>query len=74
MHDRYQSFLRASRTENFSDFANLGAFYKAGLDYQGRQIIIFIGRNFAAPKADLSKVRVLYIVVPVCYSIVQRGY
>lgn len=55
--------MQASRTENFSDFANLGAFYKAGLDYLGRQIIIFIGRQFAAPKVDPSKVCVCILSV-----------
>ena len=36
--------------------ASLGAFYKAGLDYVGRQVVVFVGRQFPAPKVDLSKV------------------
>ena len=27
---RYQQFLRMSRTENFADLSDLGAFYRAG--------------------------------------------
>lgn len=53
---RYQNYLRRSRTENFSDLAGLGAFYKAGVDYMGRQIVVYVGRQFPAPKVDLSKV------------------
>ena len=36
--------------------AGLGAFYKAGQDYLGRQVIVFVGRQFPAPKVDLAKV------------------
>ena len=39
--------------------ASLGAFYKAGLDYFGRQIVVFVGRHFPAPKVDMSKVCVM---------------
>ena len=53
---RYQEFLRRARTENFSDLAGLGAFYKAGQDYLGRQVIVFVGNKFPAPKVDLTKV------------------
>ena len=53
---RYQGYLRRARTENFSDLSALGAFYKAGLDYIGRQVVVFVGRNFPATKVDLSKV------------------
>ncbi len=60
---RYQNFLRASRTENFSDLAGLGAFYKAGTDYLGRQVVVFIGRQFPAPKVDLAKVATTGVVL-----------
>ena len=77
---RYQSYLRRARTENFSDFTELGAFYKAGerlhswhprcrdvvqspspvlptgLDYMGRQVVVYVGKLFPAPKFELSKV------------------
>ncbi len=53
---RYQNYLRRSRTENFSELAGLGAFYKAGVDYMGRQIVVYVGRQFSASKFDLSKV------------------
>jgi len=56
---RYQNFLRASRTENFSDLASLGSFYKAGNDYLGRPVVVFIGRQFPAPKVDLTKVIII---------------
>ncbi len=39
--------------------ANLGAFYKAGLDYVGRQIVVFVGKHYPATKVDTSKVRSL---------------
>ena len=63
---RYQSYLRRARTENFTELASLGAFYKAGRDYMGRQIVVYVGRLFPAPKVDLSKVQA---PPPVCYVI-----
>ena len=59
---RYQHYLRRARTENFSDMSSLGAFYKAGLDYVGRQVVVFVGRQFPAPKLDISKVCVYMCV------------
>ncbi len=55
----YEGFLRRANTENFQDMANLGTFYKAGLDYVGRQIVVFMGKQFPASKVDLSKVRAI---------------
>ena len=54
----YQNYLRRARTENFQDMANLGAFYKAGLDYVGRQIVVFVGKNFPASSMNMDKVRI----------------
>ena len=61
---RYEGFLRRAHTENFQDMANLGAFYKAGLDYVGRQIVVFVGKQFPASKLDLSKVRAPHYPLP----------
>lgn len=52
----YQNYLRKSRMDNFQDMANLGAFYKAGTDYMGRQIVIFVGKHVPATKIDMDKV------------------
>ena len=46
--------------------AGLGAFYKAGLDYVGRQIVVFVGRHLPVTKIDMDKVE----LPPVVY----RGY
>ncbi|XP_064404084.1 protein GDAP2 homolog [Halichondria panicea] len=69
---RYQNFLRASRTENFSDLAGLGAFYKAGTDYLGRQVVVFVGRQFPAPKVDLAKAIAFFLHV--MEPVVSRDY
>ena len=53
---RYEGFLKRAQAENFQDMANLGVFYTAGLDYMGRQIVVFVGKQFPASKIDLSKV------------------
>ena len=53
---RYQEFLRRARTEAFSDLASLHAFYKAGQDYLGRNVVVFVGSKFPAPNYDLSRV------------------
>lgn len=68
----YQSYLRRARTENFSEFIELDAFYKAGLDYMGRQIVVYVGKNFPAPKFDLSKAIAYF--VHVMERIVHRDY
>lgn len=36
--------------------AGLGTFYKAGLDYVGRQIVVFVGRHLPVTKIDMDKV------------------
>jgi len=69
---RYQSYLRRARTENFTELASLGAFYKAGRDYMGRQIVVYVGRLFPAPKVDLSKAIAYF--VHVMESVVSRDY
>lgn len=53
---RYQKYLYLARTENLSDIAALDTFYKSGCDYLGRQVIVFVGNKFPAPKVSLSKV------------------
>lgn len=52
----YQNYLRQARTANFQDMASLGTFYKAGLDYVGRQIVVFVGRYLPVSKIDMNKV------------------
>lgn len=69
---KYQHYLRRARTENFSDMASLGAFYKAGLDYVGRQVVVFVGRQFPAPKVDLSKAMAYFIHV--METVVHKDY
>jgi hypothetical protein len=69
---RYQQFLRMSRTENFSDLTATGAFYRAGIDYQGNQVVVFVDRLFPAPKYDLNKA-VAYFV-SIMEPIVRRPF
>ena len=53
---RYQDYLRRARSEAFSDLAQLNAFYKAGNDYLGRTIMVYVGNKFPASQFDPSRV------------------
>lgn len=68
----YQEYLRRARTENFQDLASLGAFYKAGLDYLGRQIVVFVGRHLNVSRVDMSKAMAYFIHV--MESVVSKDY
>lgn len=64
--ERYQNFLRMARTEVFTDLTATGSFYRAGMDYQNRQVVVYVGKLFPATKYDLNKVSndIVYKVVP----------
>ena len=57
--ERYQNFLRMARTEVFTDLTGTGAFYRAGKDYQNRQVVVYAGKLFPATKFDLNKVGII---------------
>ena len=71
----YQRWLKRSKTENFSDIAQLRIIYQSGIncystndcfvwcvfscigiDYLGRPVIVFVGKNFSARTIDLDRV------------------
>ena len=35
-------------------------FFPKGIDYNGRQVIVYVGKHFPAPKFDLTKVSSYY--------------
>ena len=53
---RYQELLQKARMEVFSDLAELNALYKAGQDYLGRSVVVYVGNRFPAANFDLSRV------------------
>lgn len=53
---RYQELLHRARTEAFSDLAELNALYKAGKDYLGRPIVVYVGNRFPSANFDLTRV------------------
>lgn len=60
---KYKQLQQRARTENFQDLAGLGAFYRAGVDYLGRQVVVYVGRLFPASKVDLSKAVAYFVHV-----------
>eukprot|EP00118_Oscarella_pearsei_P002362 m.10349 g.10349 ORF g.10349 m.10349 type:complete len:514 (+) comp22200_c0_seq2:49-1590(+) len=58
---RYQRWLKRSKTENFSDIARLRVIYQSGVDYLGRPVIVFVGKNFPATTIDLDRA-VAYLI------------
>lgn len=69
----YQNYLRRARTENFQDMANLGAFYKAGLDYVGRQIVVFVGKHLSVSSLNPEKVTVVPLPPTLVLTCVQSA-
>ncbi|XP_065838311.1 protein GDAP2 homolog [Oscarella lobularis] len=58
---RYQRWLKRSKTENFSDIAQLRIIYQSGIDYLGRPVIVFVGKNFSARTIDLDRAVAYFI-------------
>ena len=54
---RFQEYLRRSRTDNFLDLEGMGALFRAGQDYLGRNVVVFVGSKCSPSKVDNSKVR-----------------
>jgi O-acetyl-ADP-ribose deacetylase (regulator of RNase III) len=52
---RYQRWLKRSKTDNLSDIAQLGVISQSGVDFLGRPVIVFTGRNFPATSVDMDK-------------------
>ena len=58
---RYQELLHRARTEVFTDLAELNALYRAGRDYLGRSVVVYVGNRFPAVNFDLSRVSCLWV-------------
>lgn len=68
----YQRWLRRARTEDFSHFARLKMVYQSGVDFLGRPVVVFVGRNFQARDIDLN--RAVAYFIHVLDKIVNRDY
>ncbi|XP_002733856.2 protein GDAP2 homolog [Saccoglossus kowalevskii] len=69
---RYERWLKRARQTDLTEIAALRCLYQSGVDYLGRPVIFFVGRNFSANTVDLDKA-VLYLI-QVMDTIVNRDY
>ncbi|XP_070567431.1 protein GDAP2 homolog isoform X2 [Ptychodera flava] len=69
---RYNRWLQRARQTDLTEVAALRCLYQSGVDYFGRPVIFFVGRNFPAASIDLDKA-VLYLI-QVMDSIVNKDY
>jgi len=58
---RYERLLQRAKSEDLTEIASYHCLYRTGVDKMGRPIIVFIGRNLPAQKADPEKV-LLYLI------------
>ncbi|XP_065907079.1 protein GDAP2 homolog [Dysidea avara] len=58
---KYQHYLKKARSEDFRDIASLQCFYKAGVDYMGRTVVVFIGRLFPASTVPAQKAMAYFV-------------
>lgn len=69
---KYQYYLKKSRTEDFRDIAALQCFYKAGVDYMGRTVVVFIGKLF--PASTYSAQKAMSYFVHLMDNVVNKDY
>eukprot|EP00794_Sanderia_malayensis_P002643 gene2643-3060_t len=69
---KYAKWVKRSRTEDLSDIIKLRFLYQSGVDYLGRPVVVFVGRNLPAQGVDLNKV--LSHFINVMDPIASRDY
>lgn len=69
---KYAKWVKRSRNEDFSDMVKLRFLYQSGVDYLGRPVVIFVGRNFPAHNIDLNKA--LSYFVHIMDSVASREF
>eukprot|EP00794_Sanderia_malayensis_P000669 gene669-1337_t len=52
---KYAKWVKRSRTEDLSDIIKLRFLYQSGVDYLGRPVVVFVGKNLPAQGVDLNK-------------------
>ena len=57
---RYEKLLQRAKQEDLTDVAGYHCLYRTGIDKQGRPIVVFVGKNYPAQKADPEKVDFLF--------------
>lgn len=58
---RYDNLKKRARREDIKDLADVNCMYRAGLDTLGREIVVFVGKNYPAAKVPENQALAFFI-------------